>query len=311
MMNKYNHILDYIGKKLQEIDVKGLNMGLIERTNFNPLTRYEVFVNPFYTFEPNEEQRKLIRKVERLYLQAVINSEKSHIAPMIIDENGKVDIKTGKIYRREPTGINHLKNISDGGVLASEWFGNLEYAQEGAFCTFVNTYSDYKYFPREAKPSNESIRVFFDETNPIMQNLLRYDFFEYEKRKIKLQSETEDPEKINEELMTRYKYPRGLIDIFNKLIEPVSDGRDFVTKYNNRFNCREFYWKAIPGGIPSCLINGICISSNDTLMKNVDELSRYFPNATIFDENRTVILEPLKKRIEYEKKETPQSQDQH
>ena len=42
-----------------------------------------------------------------------------------------------------------------------------------------------------------------------------------------------------------------------------------------------------------------------------DELSRYFPNATIFDENRTVILEPLKKRIEYEKKETPQSQDQH
>ena len=310
-MNKYNQLLNYIEKNLQEIEVKGLNMGLIEKTNFNPLTRYEVFVNPFYTFEPNDEQRKLISIVQIIYLQAVISSEKSHIAPMVIDENGKVDIKPGKIYRREATGINHLKNISVGGVLASEWFGNLESSQEGAFCTFVSKYSDYKRLPLEAEPSDEYIRVYFDETNPLMQQLLSYDFFEYEKRKIELQSEIEDSEKIIEELRTRYKYPRGLINIFNKLIEPVSNDSDFVTRYNNRFNCREFYWKAIPGGIPSCLINGICISSNDTLMKKVDELSSYFPNATIFDENRTVILEPQKKRIEYEKKETSQSQDQH
>lgn len=52
-------------------------------------------------------------------------------------------------------------------------------------------------------------------------------------------------------------------------------------------------WSTIPGGIPSMLINGICVKNNNYTEEELDEISHMYPNATIFDSNKKVLRSPL------------------
>ena len=49
------------------------------------------------------------------------------------------------------------------------------------------------------------------------------------------------------------------------------------------------YWSAIPGGIPSEFVNGVCIKNNKYTDEELDEISSLFPNAVIFDSTKKVI----------------------
>lgn len=49
--------------------------------------------------------------------------------------------------------------------------------------------------------------------------------------------------------------------------------------------CYTNYCSVISGGIPSELINGICVKNNNYL----DEISEMFPNAIIFDSKKKVL----------------------
>ena len=55
------------------------------------------------------------------------------------------------------------------------------------------------------------------------------------------------------------------------------------------FNTKTNYWSAIPGGIPSFLVNGICVKNNNYSENELDEISTLFPNAVIFDASKKVL----------------------
>lgn len=112
---------------------------------------------------------------------------------------------------------------------------------------------------------------------------MRYDFFEY------LKIKKEHPKKLKE------IYPIELIDLYeevccaNFLVKGGSssfhDGTDYMRKT----------WLATPLGIPSFLINGICINSKSKIINHLDEISEMFPNTVIFNERREVIKYPVLK----------------
>ena len=120
---------------------------------------------------------------------------------------------------------------------------------------------------------------FFDETNSIFKQLLHLDYFEYEK--VKNQSLDKLIEIYNEEE----------IELFEQIIAPFSlGGRTFHTKGILPY-CD---WSAIPGGIPSKLINGICIKNNDFDKEYIEQVEKLFPNATIFKGNLEILYRPIK-----------------
>lgn len=130
-----------------------------------------------------------------------------------------------------------------------------------------------------------NVTLFLDETNSIIQKLLHLDYFEYERIK------QQNPEKL------QTIYTAEEIEMFDKIIEPFStNGRNFHVE-NLLPRCD---WHAIPGGIPSTLVNGICIRTNSLTklsdIKNIDidEIVKMFPKATIFDGKLNVIYTPLK-----------------
>ena len=123
------------------------------------------------------------------------------------------------------------------------------------------------------------VLLFFDDTNPIMQYLLHLDYFEFEHIK-----ET-SPESIHQ------IYTKEEIDLLENLIEPLSpSGRNMRSKHTSKTN----YWSAIPGGIPPFLINGICIKKNKYSDEELDELSKLYPNAVIFNNEKKVVRYPYK-----------------
>ena len=123
----------------------------------------------------------------------------------------------------------------------------------------------------------QSVVFYFDQSNPIMQDLLRLDYFEYARR-VK-----ECPETIKD------FYSQEEIQMFEDIIYARSPrGRLFHTKENSNFCFAD--WIAIPGAIPAELVNGLCIhNENKTMMQNIHELSNMFPNATIFDQHTNIL----------------------
>ena len=112
-----------------------------------------------------------------------------------------------------------------------------------------------------------------------MQYLLHLDYFEFEHIK-----ET-SPESIHQ------IYTKEEIDLLENLIEPLSpSGQGMRHQYDFKTN----YWSAIPGGIPPFLINGICIKRNKYSDEELDELSRLYPNAVIFNNEKKVVRYPYK-----------------
>ena len=100
-----------------------------------------------------------------------------------------------------------------------------------------------------------------------MKRLLHYDLFEFERVKL------HEPEKLKE------KYTDEEIWLLDFLYHVSPAGYDFHDSSDRPY----YYWSAIPGGIPSLLVNGICVKSNEHSEEYLDKLCELFPNATIFD----------------------------
>ena len=253
--------------------LKGANLGNVE-TDFANLSTYNWF--------DDKELNDCVLYLEKLYFSLCEKSKEFPCKSMLLDTNGLVDIKPNLINHRCSSELDALKNISLYGVLASEWFGILESEREGCFCVFVTRMKNKSYpYRGDLGEDNHSrlnvgrnVILFFDETNPVMQYLIHLDYFEYAKIK-----------KESPELITK-KYTKDEILLLDKLIGPLSlAGNDMRKNYDFKTN----YWSAIPGGIPSYLINGVCIKNNNYTDEELNEISSYFPNAIIFNAKKEIL----------------------
>ena len=237
-----------------------------------------------WPFFKDESLQDIVKKLEKQYLDFVSKSNNSEIKPMQ-QEDGKVIIKRGMINHRCSNIIESLSYIKKYGILASEWFGEIESEHEGVFCAFVDRVHDEnenrgKILNCQRLNSRNSVLLFFDESNPLMQELLHLDYFEYEKIK------QIEPDKLQE------IYSEEEIQMFNQIIEPFS-------KCGEKFHVNTLLpyldWSAIPGGIPANLINGICTAKSNIDKNYILELSKLFPNATIFNGNLEILQNPINK----------------
>ena len=223
--------------------------------------------------------------IEKITDQHLTEAETSNVTPLAVID-GKADIQPGCIIHRRNADIESIRAISQSAFLASEWFGMLESEKEGRFCSFATRLIDQNdptlnpnrvnYHKRVSVADKQNITFYFDQDHPLMQKLIRLDYFEYARR-VK-----ESPEEIKE------FYSDDEINMFEKLIYPLSiGGRDYHLSDNKT---RHKDWIAIPGAIPSELVNGISIhTENESLMENLEEIAKMFPNATIFDQKGNVL----------------------
>lgn len=276
--------------------IQGANLGEKE-VEYKLLSEY-----PFF----NDERQAVLKKIEQLYLKYQEDSKETDIIPFP-QKDGKVEILPGMINHRCSNSLESLRTLSQYGILASEWFGQIESEREGVFCSFVDRIhtednSDKRKQDRarilnlqRLKSMGNDLILFFDNTNPVMEQLLHLDYFEYEKVK------QQTPEKLTE------IYTSDEIEVFEKIIEPFSpEGRNYHTKDMLPY-CD---WSAIPGGIPSTLVNGICTKTKSYDREYIEEVSKLFPNATIFNSELEIIYAPKKEKSTQEfGKETLKEQE--
>lgn len=255
--------------------IRGANLGNAE-AEFARLSDRE--------WSSDEDINKLIKYVENIYYN--LESQVGEVNEFPRDGD-HVLLLPGMLNHRCSSDFENLESLSTHGILASEWFGVLESEGEGRFCAFVSRIKndDYPYKGDLAEDNHSRLNIggdvllFFDDQNPVMKELLHLDYFEYEYIK------SNDPSKLAE------LYTSEEIEVFDKLIEPISPaGIDMRSDYDSKFN----YWSAIVGGIPSSLVNGICIKRNDFSDEENERLSDLFPNATIFNNNLEVVHERKK-----------------
>ena len=255
--------------------IRGANLG--EKTvNYQKLSDYD--------WTNDTKLIKIIKKLELLYSSIGEQLKDQIIDPMDI-EDGFVVIPQNALNHKCSNSLESLKEISNLGLLASEWFGKLESEKEGRFCVFLSRMKgeNYPYRGDLAEDDNSRLNVganvilFFDVTNPLMKYLLHLDYFEFEHQK-----------QTNPNYSSLYT--SNELEILEELIEPLSPaGKDMRKPYDFKTN----YWSAIPGGIPSELINGICIKNNNYSDDELDEISALFPNAVVFDSSKKVLKNPL------------------
>ena len=294
-----------------------------------------------------EDVHPILNKFEKAMCHLLENGENVETEPIKIKDD-KVVIEEGTLYHVCQPNLESLEGIAVGGLLCSEWFGVLESEQEGRFCAFL---AETTGNVRSLRASSESYVLFFDTNNPLMQSLVKNDFFEYIKRKRNLRrtlfdklSEEEKeafydeakktyieskkndkhwnaldekgkenrleklkevlfldgysyllPQKLKDKirkiLKEKYEYDDLILDLFDEIIEPLSpSGRNFHDNENEI----TYYWKAIPGGIPSSLINGIKISKENISKEEIEKIKKLFPTAVVFDKNGRVLSRPLK-----------------
>ncbi len=227
----------------------------------------------------DEEAYKKRVKKALIYLEAFCltylnKCSYSDIAPFAI-EDGKVNVPNGTPVHS--TLLSQLPGISRGGLLASEWFGEIESEQEGRFCCFLARTSGSG--SRQRPISTSHAKLFFDMDSPLAKLLFGMDFFTYEELK------RNNPERIKEIFLPE------IIELFEAVVEPLSPGGvDMHTGTDSRTDA----WLAIPGGIPPQLVKGIMLSSKEEKLEElINECSELFPNAVIFDENYTVLRKPI------------------
>ena len=128
-----------------------------------------------------------------------------------------------------------------------------------------------------------------------MEQLLHLDYFEYEKIK------QQEPEKLTE------IYSEEEIKLFDSIIEPFSP---CSKNYHIKDMLPYCDWSAIPGGIPSQLVNGICIKNKQYDKEYIDEVSKLFSNATIFNGELEIVHTPkIEKSTQELGKETLEEQE--
>ena len=229
----------------------------------------------------DEEKNRLVKYVEDTYYN--LESQVGEVNEFPRDGD-HVLLLPGMLNHRCAPFFENLESLSTHGVLASEWFGVLESELEGRFCVFLSRTKGEGYpYKGDLAEDNRSrlnigkdILLFFDDQNPVMKKLLHLDYFEYEGIK------NNDPSKIPE------IYTSDEIELFDKLIEPLSPyGTDMRVDHDGIHN----YWSAIVGGIPSSLVNGVCIKTNNFSDEENKKLSALFPNATIFNNNLEIVCE--------------------
>ena len=238
-----------------------------------------------YDWTTNPNQLEIIKKIELLYQKIEEQLKVQITSPMAIDRDGFVKIPQNALNHRCSSSMETLKEIATHGVLASEWFGELESEREGCFCAFLSRMKgeNYPYYGDLAEDDKSRLNIgdnvilFFDESNDFMKYLLHLDYFEFEYQK-----------QTNPNYMTLYTPDE--LKILEELIEPLSPaGRDMRKPYEFKTN----YWSAIPGGIPSKLVNGICIKNNHYSESELEEINALFPEAVIFDSTKKVLKYPL------------------
>ena len=258
--------------------ITGANLGAVE-VEYKLSSEY-----PFFS----DKRQDVVKKLEQLYLNLQEESQKNDIRPFP-QNDGKVEILYGMVNHRCSNSLDSLRTLSQYGVLASEWFGQIESEREGVFCCFVDRIHEEHNSDevrqnrarmlnsQRLKSSGHDILLFFDDTNPVMKQLLHLDYFEYEKVKQQI------PEKLTE------MYSMEEIELFEQIIAPFSPcSRNFHTM-NTLSYCD---WSAIPGGIPSTLINGICTKNKSYDEEYIEEVAKLFPNATIFNGNLEILYTP-------------------
>ncbi len=244
-----------------------------------------------------EKHKKLLEFIENLYFSSL--EEEITVKQMDV-ENGKVIIPQDHICHQWNLSsleqvespleqveyyLKQFKSYADLGIIATEWFGILESQSEARFCVFVKG-DLQKTASFEGDFSSTAILFFIDNTNPLWERLVSLDFFEYVH--IKQQS----PEKISS------LYPKEIIELYEEILLPLSPGAEATHDYPNS-QC--YSWRAIPGGIPPQLINGIQIGSeNKLLIQQIEKIQEMFPQAIIFDEHRTVLSQQKGKNYEDE-----------
>lgn len=227
---------------------------------------------------------EIINYLEKLYVSIQQEANQQSINQMKV-EDGKVIIEEHALNHRCSSSIDSLKMISMYGVLASEWFGILESEREGCFCAFVSrmkgekypTHGDLAEDDKSRLNIGKNVILFFDDKNQILKYLLHLDYFEFEHQK---------------QVNPQYKqlYTPDELKILEELIEPISPAGKYM-RCDHDFKTN--YWSAIPGGIPSQFINGICIKKNKYSEEELNELNLLFPNAVIFNSLREVIRYPI------------------
>ena len=280
----FKEIDDYF--ESENINIEGRNAEPIVNANFQLISSPENPVSKIY----NEEELEIIKKLEKWADKFFKRASSERVNPMKFStENGKLAIPNGTIAHRTTANLDMLKAISKSGVMATEWFGLNESAQEGRLCSFVTEKQTFernqdkgphmRYTQISYKKDDECV-LYFDKDNILLQSLMEMDYFEYEYLK------KHNPEKIEE------IYPKFFIELFDKVIGPKSPGGKDIKKYETYHRA----WKAIPGGIPAAFINGICISSEGSLAGSVEELEKIFPRATIFNEKGEILNVKIKEK---------------
>ncbi len=264
-------------EKIGTISISGMNLDSVDNCHFDSLSEQ---------IKPKSGKELLaIKNLEAFYFNLFSTIEDSDFSIPRIDESyDKVVLDENSYFHILPANMEVLKSISMAGLVASEWFGQLEKEKEACFCTFLNRFNSleenkmtnnrnayYNYLMYVT--SDTHVWLFFDKRNYYMNELLKLDFFEYQKiRKTKKDKLTSS-------------YPKEIIDIYENLILPLSpSSSDFHDKFS-----RTYFWSAIPGGIPPMLINGICIGDDSKLYQELDTIKVLFPNATIFDGKRNIL----------------------
>ncbi len=243
-----------------------------------------------YSWTDDENYKQIIVKVENLYLNIKDEAKNYPVNSLSIDLDGNVILKEHAVYHRCSNSLESLKAISEHGILASEWFGALESEREGCFCAFI-TRMKGDNFPfkgalgeddKSALNIGKNVNLYFDDDSYLFKYLLHLDYFEFAHQK-----------KVNPNY--RELYSADELEILEKLIETLSpSGKDMRKDYDFKTN----YWSAIPGGVPSAFINGVCIKNNKYTNEELDEISKLFPHAVIFDANKKVLRYPFIKERE-------------
>ena len=239
--------------------IEGRNLGRQDNVRFNHLYMMDGFT---------PEQREAAVNFEERFQVMWDKAEESSVNPLVTE---KWIIPEGTISHNCIFNMDQLRSISQSGVLATEWFGIPESELEGRCCAFVDESLSTRCLisPTRVTPTvyRTGAVIYFDKDNELMQDLLSVDFFEYMARKGR-----------GEDLSS---YPPVIREFYDQVVEPYSPAGK---KMHDRPGSRTYSWRAIPGGIPAKLINGISIHSSVATPEVVAELNQLFPNATIYNE---------------------------
>lgn len=250
--------------------INGRNLEYSQDLNFNHLYMMEGLT---------PEQREYVVNFQNRFEMLYDMADSTTTTPLVI-ENGQ--IPNGTLVHRCYLSVDRLRSISQSGIMASEWFGIEESEREAPFCTFLTEKMDFEH-PMHAKihdasfiPNPGEICLYFDSSNELMQDLLSVDYFEYSAKKLRGEDLSE--------------YPPVIREFYDNVIDAKS------CKFGKNMHMNPSFrnaWRAIPGGIPAKLVNGIGIHSSKATPELLDELGQLFPYATIYNEKFEVLRPAL------------------